>query len=386
MLSQSNLSTIQDAIHISSVLSLLGSLSIIVSYTITTRRHDSLANRLILYMSCADAVAAIAQMIGSAWFGEDDRSACKAQGFFITSMLLSSMLWTLSMSSSILFAVFWARPLVFLERYEKYFHVVAWGLPVIIATGLVFAQEGDIYGPSVLWCFIKSTHSWERMVFFYGPLWCIFFLNLIAYASAGWRVFRTRQQLLKEASESRPPTFTETGLPAMHDYIVKTSFYLVVYFIIWLFPTINRAQTLANPANPVFTLYLLHAIFSPISGFLNALVYFWGSADHRRRSSMAFANRFGRRPHPDLTKSDLDCAPSSPALKPQMQMTRKARQSRGVSLRPSTTPFAQPSEDGGSDSEDRMGKEAASVDGTVRHGSWADGDDHGFVGTPMQQA
>lgn len=35
----------------------------------------------------------------------------------------------------------------------------------------------------------------------------------------------------------------------------------------------KRIQGLINPNNPIFVLYLLHAIFSPLVGFLDSLCY-----------------------------------------------------------------------------------------------------------------
>ena len=42
------------------------------------------------------------------------------------------------------------------------------------------------------------------------------------------------------------------------------------YLLISFFPLINRIQNASSPDEPVFALYLIHSIMSPLQGFLNA--------------------------------------------------------------------------------------------------------------------
>ncbi|KAI8905381.1 slime mold cyclic AMP receptor-domain-containing protein [Powellomyces hirtus] len=289
-LSASGLRTLQICLRTTAALSLLGALSIIVAYVTRSnnkihhnkKRYSGLPTRFVLWMSVADVVASIAMLVGDSAFGNTEQAACRAQGFAIQFSLMASMFWTLSMSTSIVFAVFRSRLLIHFTQYEKYHHLVAWGVPLVLALILLVFDNGNgpVYRPAVLWCWIGDPHSIYRMLFFYGPLWVIFLINALAYIAVGWRTWRSKRAIFNAVKASRRSVNlnleqTDNSLATMHTYILKTLFYMLAFFFGWFFPTINRVQSMIDPGHPVLGLYILHAIFAPLAGFLNSIVYFW---------------------------------------------------------------------------------------------------------------
>ncbi|KNE64118.1 hypothetical protein AMAG_09179 [Allomyces macrogynus ATCC 38327] len=49
-------------------------------------------------------------------------------------------------------------------------------------------------------------------------------------------------------------------------YAIKSSLYIGVFFIVYLFATLNRVTGLLDPANPVFVLAALQSAFLPLQG------------------------------------------------------------------------------------------------------------------------
>jgi len=60
-------------------------------------------------------------------------------------------------------------------------------------------------------------------------------------------------------------------------YVRKTSIYLVGFFANWLWGTVNRIQNMADPTNPILFLFVMHAFFTPLQGFINSVLYFWST-------------------------------------------------------------------------------------------------------------
>ena len=54
--------------------------------------------------------------------------------------------------------------------------------------------------------------------------------------------------------------------------IMRTSLYLGVFVCIWFFGLLNRILSFAS-GKPVLATSVLHAMFVPLQGFLNSLVY-----------------------------------------------------------------------------------------------------------------
>jgi hypothetical protein len=83
-----------------------------------------------------------------------NNSACGAQGFIFMLFTLCTLTWWLVLS----FNMFIAVVLGFskeLKKFEKYYHMFAWGIPLIF-TIAVAAKKGFGYSPPASWCFIVS--------------------------------------------------------------------------------------------------------------------------------------------------------------------------------------------------------------------------------------
>lgn len=71
------------------------------------------------------------------------------------------------MSHSLILAITHHQPLESYMRYEKWYHLIGWGVPLVsscVLLGLHKHSEGKevgVFGPSVLWCWMGS--AWAEL-------------------------------------------------------------------------------------------------------------------------------------------------------------------------------------------------------------------------------
>ncbi|KAJ3123509.1 hypothetical protein HK098_001856 [Nowakowskiella sp. JEL0407] len=154
----------------------------------------------------------------------------------------------------------------------------SWGVPFILATVLPFIgneKDGPVYTDATLWCWIGGKYQSYRLYFFYIWLWAIFLWNLVIYIYVGSSLLSSQRKLAnygaKDGESSSEPWQPSAS---MRIYIRKTSFFILAFFLNWLWGSVNRIQNMIDPLHPIFALFLMHAIFTPLQGFLNFIAYF----------------------------------------------------------------------------------------------------------------
>ncbi|KAJ3349607.1 hypothetical protein GGF32_005358 [Allomyces javanicus] len=310
MTDNTSLATLSTIARVSASLSLIGSIGIIFDTIRVHRRARSAtavltSSRIILWWTTADLVYVPAVLLGRAAIdaGSVDSALCSVQGWMLQFAYTSSALWAAVMATSSYLVV--CRRWSFLEMAmkERWFHVIAWGVPFLLATVPLFVGVGGgdpFYGDAKYWCWISRKWSAFRLYTFYGPIWACFLYCLIMYYLVGrrvWRVFREIKAMgamtTTAGGSTTVPTVVSSTAPlhapapparravaapprlhARHRFAFKTGLYLVSFFLVYSAATTNRVSTFINPDRPVFILEALQCLFLPLQGFLNAAVYF----------------------------------------------------------------------------------------------------------------
>ncbi|KAJ3351857.1 hypothetical protein GGF32_004050 [Allomyces javanicus] len=161
-------------------------------------------------------------------------------------------------------------------------------------------ERPPFYGDAVLWCWISNEYRSFRQYFLYIPLWLVFVYTILVYLVAGIAIIRPNTRWLiilsgrKKSSSShgaanpaasptaaaaaaappRTPPVLRLSSRARKHYIIRAMLYSFAFFLTWTGPTINRLHSQLHPDDLVFGLAVLHALTSPLQGFLNAQVYF----------------------------------------------------------------------------------------------------------------
>lgn len=84
--------------------------------------------------------------------------------------------WTLAMAVNVYLTFYRKYDAQMLKKMEKYYLLLCYGLPFIIAITFIFIddrQNGRMYGDALLWCWVSSGWDIWRIATFYGPVWLV---------------------------------------------------------------------------------------------------------------------------------------------------------------------------------------------------------------------
>ena len=247
---------------ISSIFSIAGSLFIVFSWVIFPRLR-TFPFRLVLYLSIADVGASVAFFfaviekginISEAGYCKKETTTCVLSGFFMQFFEVAGFFWILNISINLyLILVRKVGNAVF--KYEKLYHLLAWGVSLVLACIPLFY---DAYGDAGNWCWVQEDFHAIRMVIYFCPMVLIMLAASFNFLQSSLNVRPGRGK--KGRMETNRIKF-------------RLHMYILVYVILNFFPLLNRIYNAVEPNRPDFTLYLLQSIIAPLQGFGNAVIY-----------------------------------------------------------------------------------------------------------------
>lgn len=224
------------------------------------RKYQFFTQRLVLYLSIATLLDNIGFFMGGLY---TDGHLCNFEAFWITYFEWVVLLWVCCITFNIFFnAILYYKT----ETYERVYHVICWVLPLVIAV-LPLAFH-DFYGPAGAWCWIQKEYMAWRFGIWYGPLFLIITLLFITYTVI--IIIVKRRVRIWEGTYS--PELERTKQILKED-VKPLRMYPFVYLLTSIFPVVNRIQNASDPDNPIYSLWILHCILSPLPGALNAVIF-----------------------------------------------------------------------------------------------------------------
>jgi hypothetical protein len=228
-------------------------------------------------------------------------ASCTAQGFFIQ-FGIATPLYNAALALYYLLIIRYQWKEKRMKKAEKYLHSV----PLLWASGTSLAALGlTLLNNANLWCWIasvplgcKGSHrnngvndcergnnqNIYRWAFFYGPLWAAIFLSgvamLLTYmavvqtekASSKWKSVTTATYEPTNSAQRKKREKEESDRKHSKQVSSQALYYLLAFFFSWTPATLTRfIQTIWSKT--YYPLILLMAIFTPMQGFLNYLVY-----------------------------------------------------------------------------------------------------------------
>ncbi|KAL8990250.1 MAG: hypothetical protein Q9177_001058 [Variospora cf. flavescens] len=191
---------------IASCFSLLGASFIILTFVLSPDFRKPV-NRLIFYASWGNMLGNAATLISQSGIRAGQRSAlCQFQAFLIQMFFIADALWNLAMAVNVYLTLFKKYSAEQLKALEWRYHVMCYGVPFVIALAYCFIDtrdNGRIYGPAQLWCWISNDWAFLRLVTFYVPAWICIAVSFTLYIMAGREIFRKRAELRAFREPSR---------------------------------------------------------------------------------------------------------------------------------------------------------------------------------------
>ena len=252
------------------------------------KKYHTFMQRLVLYLCIAavlHSAAAILQFCRIAYKSHNQKvlNLCKAAGFISQTTDWSLNIAYVSMTFNMTLAVVFNTSS---GSFEILYIAAIFLLPFTV-NWIPFLQNS--YGVAGAWCWIRDrdvsyvynttsdTHMIEnctdhnlgiylQYILWYVPHSTMLFVILILYVLTVVKLICNKQHwegLYQMESINNKELEKELVLPI--------SVYTVVYFILNLFPLINRLHDSIH--GPNYTLWVIHAVLSPIQGGLFSLLY-----------------------------------------------------------------------------------------------------------------
>lgn len=257
-------------------------------------QNDRTYRRLVLGMSACDLLASMAWFF-TTWpipkgtpgvYGAiGNQQTCSTQAFF-TQFSLSTAFYNASLATYYVLVIAKGWKAYEVVKIEPLFHFVSIAVGLGTALGSLrlelFNQVGwDCWissaplGCQESWKSPDGTTTCERgdngtlyqWAFYYGPLWFVIALvSCLMY----WMYSSVRFTTRRMSAYTQGAT---SEMTSYHKRIAVQAFYYVGAFLIsWFFPTIFQLVIVTTQTHP-FPLLFLTALFVPIQGLLNLIVF-----------------------------------------------------------------------------------------------------------------
>ncbi|XP_011404768.2 PREDICTED: cyclic AMP receptor-like protein A [Amphimedon queenslandica] len=254
-----------------SCFSLLGSI-FVIGLIWLFKKYKFFTQRLILYLSIASLISSIAYILGRFDYGSDNKQhLCIFTGFLLLYSDWSVLLSTIGVTANLFFKVTCER---LSNKYEFIYVMLSFGVPVLF---IWIPFTFDAYGPSGAWCWIRNKNVTDctpfikgkiiQLLVWYIPLYALILFLFIVYVYIAARVsyrVRTWQGLYDPQVQRQRILMREEIKPLM--------WYPLIYFLVQLFPFINRIVYNVTD-NAYIGLFVLHVLTSPLTGVLIAFAY-----------------------------------------------------------------------------------------------------------------
>jgi hypothetical protein len=250
-----------------------------------------MSSRLVFALSLSALIFSIGNLFSSGLEKNNPnyRSVCIGQGWLLQFSENAIFGWITTIALNLYLVVCWHLTT---HPFEKYYHIGVWTWALFCAC-IPFVVT-DVYDIAGIWCWISRVYPILRFTLFYIPFIIQVVIVLILYIL----IIRTLSNSPTEEGDS------ERKIKLL---VTRLRAYPVIFFVLYLFPTINRIHD-AVSNNDSFPLYVLQVITAPSIGFVNALAY--GDNDIRQMWVELFKNLFCAKPEiipvvePDPNHSD----------------------------------------------------------------------------------
>ncbi len=266
-------------------LSLMGSLFIFQDVVIHKRPIDRVYYRIMLGLSCSDMIASTVNIF-STWpippdsgnfLANGTTATCTAQGFFNELGNLATPLYNTSLCAYYVLVIrqAWSEDRIRI-RVERYMHA----MPILIAlTIAVLGLPFKLYNNSGWLCWIakypkgcsgsdctRGVHADIFRWVHYAIIWSA----IISVTVGMYLIYlKVKSFDMREAQENNDEV---ARMERSKKVAIQSALFVGALYLTWSFTTVTRIYQVTTGNNNT-TLLVLMAIFFPLQGFFNFLVY-----------------------------------------------------------------------------------------------------------------
>ncbi|PRP77664.1 hypothetical protein PROFUN_00525 [Planoprotostelium fungivorum] len=262
-------------------LSVIGSFLVILAYFLQhSSKYKQTLFHLIVCLAFADFCASATIVISSVTLlslpSGTSMSVCIGYRAVIHYFYLASFCWTVFISLHLYRS---ASQKPDYDRLYWIYHGISWIVPAIFVATLI--GTGNIVqmapqGGHSMWCHVNPREVWY---FWFIPLILSMVISIVLYALTLSRYYQIRSGQIT------------ISIKASHFNIQKRiSFFILTFIFCWLWDIIQHVIPY-DEDKPIFAIAIVHAIFVPLQGFLNCLLYGFSSNLINLRTLMCMKKR-----------------------------------------------------------------------------------------------
>ncbi|CCC12726.1 hypothetical protein SMACR_05685 [Sordaria macrospora] len=226
--------------RVCSILSLLGGLFVIISFSVSEAFRQRAINRMVFFATFGNMLTNVATLMTTSFTDATNSFGCQLQGFLIQVFMQGDAFWALAMAINVYLTFYHKFDGRALRKMEIPYFLFCYGVPFITGFTFIFVRQyGERpYGNAILWCWLSKKWEVYRIATFYAPVWLCIIIATFIYIRAGRDIYKKRQIMNKLGPEgSEGGTFVDMFAPA---YNYKTTKVTQTTEIISLPSTANK--------------------------------------------------------------------------------------------------------------------------------------------------
>ena len=234
------------------------------------KKHYFFSQRLILYLSIASLLNSVSTALRYQRLGETIHGLCVFTAFFDQTTSWSALIAISCITVNLLLLVVFRKQTT---KLEPFFFIMIFIFPLTF-NWIPFVE--DAYGVSGAWCWIRTKNE-DCSVFLFGtylsfilwwvPLYVILAVLIVIYIAIIYHMRKRRRTW-----EGKYDPESAKLKKMMEKEVRPLLWYPLIYFVINIFPLINRIHDTATE-DPALALWILHALFSPLKGGFIAVAF-----------------------------------------------------------------------------------------------------------------
>eukprot|EP00698_Gefionella_okellyi_P022818 TRINITY_DN7621_c0_g1_i1.p1 TRINITY_DN7621_c0_g1~~TRINITY_DN7621_c0_g1_i1.p1 ORF type:complete len:447 (-),score=46.38 TRINITY_DN7621_c0_g1_i1:112-1452(-) len=245
--------------RVTSSLSFIGCLYVVVTFCAFEDIRKRINFRLATMLAVSDIGQQICTFLGTP--GDESPNLCLFQAIFLSYTTLCTIIWPLFIAITLFLIV--VKHDAHVERLEKWFHLFAWGVPVIL-TLLPFSTWP--WGPAGILCWITQNNGGQywRIFQVYFWVWCVIIVDAALYIAIIYHIRQGTKVLAGDAAQR--------SARRRNAELIRLSMYPLIMTVSYFWATVDRVQNMLGES-PIFWIQVLHIMFIGLAGLLNSIAY-----------------------------------------------------------------------------------------------------------------
>ena len=215
------------------------------------------------------------EMQNTIYLASGTEQTCTAQGFFMQLGGIAVPLYTVELALYYLLVGSYGWKEEKLMKFEiPLFHI----LPCIVA--IVTSGLGLLsYGPATLWCWqpvhttATTSAAWINRLIYYSVYW-VCCLGVIIIMTMMYTKVSAQERKIEKYRTTAAATTEREKIKHSRQIANQAAFWIGAFLLSYIFGFIVRLMELIKQHSVPDPFWALFAIFTPLQGFLNSLVYF----------------------------------------------------------------------------------------------------------------